>query len=84
MFTASEWVRQIVAKSQDEPMSTEAVLKSLEKHVGQGEKSLARVQAILEYIDSQLIERKGGQAMRDLWTTVADYLEKVQEAAAAA
>ena len=35
-------------------------------------------------IDGELIDRKGGQIMRDLWTTVADYLEKVQEGLAAA
>ena len=84
MASASIWVQQIVAKSQEEPMATEAVLKSLEKHVGQGEQMLVRVQGILEYIDGQLIERRGGQVMRDLWATVADYLEKVQEGRAAA
>jgi len=38
----------------------------------------------LNYIDGELIERRGGQAMRDLWQTVTDYLEKVQEGLAAA
>jgi hypothetical protein len=84
MASASEWVRQIVASSQEKAMTSEAVLKSLERHIGQGEKAIERVQAILEYIDGELIERKGGLVMRDLWTTVSDYLEKVQEARAAA
>ncbi len=83
MASSGEWVRQIVAKSQEEAMTTEAVLKSLERYVGQGEKTLGRVQAVLDYIDGELIERRGGQTMRDLWATVADYLEKVQEGIAA-
>ncbi len=84
MASAAEWVRQIVASSQDKPMTTEAVLKNLERHVGQGDRARDRVQAVLEYIDGELIERRGGLAMRDLWATVSDYLEKVQEAKAAA
>jgi len=84
MVTGNEWVRQILAKSQEEPMTTEAVLKNLERAVGLGEKALPRVQAILAYIDEQMIERKGGQVMRDLWATVSDYLEKVQESLAVA
>ena len=50
MASAAEWVRQTVASSQDQPMTTEAVLKSLERHVGQGDRARERVQAILEYI----------------------------------
>ena len=84
MASAAEWVRQIIASSQDKPMTTEAVLKSLERHVGQGDRARERVQAILESLDGELIERRGGLAMRDLWATVADYLEKVQESLAAA
>lgn len=84
MGSASEWVRHIVAQSQAEPMTTEDVLKSLEWHVGQGEQLMSRVQAVLDFIDNELIERRGGQVMRDLWSTVADYLEKVQESRAAA
>jgi hypothetical protein len=84
MASAGEWVRYIVSTSQDDPMTTEAVLKSLEKHFGQGEKALSRIQDVLHYIDNQLIEHKGGRVMRDLWATVTDYLEKVQEASAAA
>jgi hypothetical protein len=84
MASPSEWVRQILANSQSQPMTTEAVLKSLEKHIGQGEKALSRIQDVLAYIDGELIERRGGLAMRDLWATVSDYLEKVQEARAAA
>mgnify|MGYP001587396084 CR=1 FL=1 len=84
MLGPSEWVRQIIEKSQNEPMTTEAVLKSLERNIGQGEKTIERVQAVLTYIDGELIDRRGGQVMRDLWTTVADYLEKVQEASVAA
>ena len=83
MLTASDWVKHIVSRSQQEPMPTEDVLKSLERNVGQGEKALARVQAVLDFIDRELIERRGGQVMRDLWHTVADYLEKVQEGMAA-
>ncbi len=84
MYSASQWVGHIVATSLETPMTTEAVLKSLERYVGQGEKALARVQAVLDHIDRELIDRRGGQVMRDLWATVADYLEKVQEGMAAA
>ncbi len=84
MLSPREWVNQIVANSQQEPMTTEAVLKNLERNIGQGEKTLERVQAVLNYIDGELIDRRGGQVMRDLWSTVADYLEKVQEASVAA
>ncbi|MBY0370535.1 hypothetical protein K2X33_07610 [bacterium] len=84
MASAAEWVRQIIATSQTKPMATEAVLKSLERHIGLGDKALPRVQAVLEYIDGELVERRGGLVMRDLWATVADYIEKVQEAQAAA
>jgi len=84
MLGPREWVSQIVEKSQQEAMTTEAVLKSLERNVGQGEKAIERVCSILNYIDGELIDRKGGQIMRDLWATVADYLEKVQEGMAAA
>lgn len=79
MLGPREWVNHIVASSQQEPMETEVVLKSLERNLGQGEKMIPRVQAVLTYIDGELIERRGGQVMRDLWHTVADYLEKVQE-----
>jgi hypothetical protein len=65
-------------------MTTDAVLKSLERHVGQGEKALDRVKAVLDYIDGELVERRGGLVIRDLWATVADYLEKVLESLAAA
>ena len=84
MLSPREWVNAILAKSQEEPMTTEEVLKSLERNIGQGEKTVERVQAVLTYIDDELIERRDGQAMRDLWQTVADYLEKVQEGLAAA
>ncbi len=84
MLTASDWVKNIVSRSQQEAMPTEDVLKSLERNVGQGEKALPRIQAILNYIDGELIDRRGGQIMRDLWSTVADYMEKVQEGLAAA
>lgn len=84
MSSAGEWVRQIVAKSHEQPMSTEEVLKSLERHAGMGDRALLRVQAVLEFIDAELVERRGGPVMRDLWTTVADYQEKAQEAQAAA
>lgn len=82
--TAGDWVRQIAARSQEQPMSTEDVWKSLERYVGTGDKSLIRLQAVLEYIDAELVDRRGGIVMRDLWNTVADYQERVQEEAAAA
>lgn len=85
MASAGEWVRHIVAQSQTEPMTTEDVLKSLERYAGSNaEKLLPRVQAVLDYIDNELVERRGGQVMRDLWASVADYIEKVQEGRAAA
>ena len=65
-------------------MSTESVLKSLEKHIGQGERALPKIQEILEYIDRQLVERRGGIVMRQLWQTISDYQEKVLEGLAAA
>lgn len=49
-----------------------------------GTTSLARIQAVLEYIDDQMIERNDGPVMRGLWAAVTDYLEKVQEGLAAA
>lgn len=84
MASTSAWVQQIVAKCQEEPMGTEKVLLSLEKHVGQGEKALGKVQEVLEYIDRELVERRGGVIMRQLWQTVADYQDKVLEGRAAA
>ncbi len=81
---ASEWVNQTVAKCQAEPMSTEAILKSLERFIGVGEQTLSRVQAILDQLDQEMIERNDGPVMRQLWLTVSDYLEKVLEARAAA
>ena len=84
MASAGEWVRQTVAKCHAEPMTTEAVLKSLEKYVGHGERALGRTQEVLDYLDRQLIERNDGPVMRALWSTVADYCEKVQEGLAAA
>lgn len=82
--SARAWVSQIVERSQREPMETEAVLKSLERNIGQGPHMLEEVRSILHYIDGELIERRGGQIMRDLWATVADYQEKVLEGQAAA
>lgn len=82
--SAGDWVRQVVERSQAQPMSTEEVWKSLERYVGAGDKALIRLQAVLEYIDAELVDRRGGVVMRDLWNTVADYQERVQEAAAAA
>jgi hypothetical protein len=55
----------------------------LERHVGQGDKALGRIQAVLDFIDGELVERRGGQVMRDLWSTVANHLEQVQEGMAA-
>jgi hypothetical protein len=84
MANAAEWVRQTVAASQEEPMTTEALYKSLERHIGQGERALDRLRDVLEHIDQELIARNDGPVMRGLWAAVADYLEKVQEARAAA
>lgn len=83
MLVARDWVKHIITRSQEEPMPTEDILKSLERNIGLGEKAMPRVKAVLDYIDGELIERRGGQVMRDLWHTVADYLEKVQEGLAA-
>ncbi len=60
------------------------VLKSLEKNVGQGDKTPSRVQAILDHLDRELEERNDNQVLRDLRAAVGDYLEKVQEGLAAA
>ena len=84
MVRASEWVRQTVAKCQAEPASTEFILKSLEKVIGQGDQSLSRIQAILDEIDRELVERNDGPMMRQLWATIADYQEKLLEGRAAA
>jgi ferritin-like metal-binding protein YciE len=84
MANAADWVRQVVGAAQDQPMKTEPLLKSLEKHIGQGERAMDRLRDVLDYLDQQLIERNNGPAMRGLWAAVTDYLEKVQEARAAA
>jgi hypothetical protein len=84
MTRAGEWVRQVVSRSQEQPMSTEDVWRHLERYAGQGDKALRRVQDVLNYIDAELVERRGGLVLRDLFTTVTDYQEKVLETAAAA
>lgn len=84
MASASDWVRQIVASAQAEPLPTKSVWKSLERHVGQGDRAVARTREILDYIDRELIERNNGPVMRGLWSAVADYLERMQENIAAA
>ena len=84
MARTSEWVRQTIAASAAQPMSTEAVFKSLERHVGQGDRALVRAREVLGYLDAQLIECNHGPAIRQLWAAVADYIEKVQEGLAAA
>jgi len=78
------WVTQIIERSQREPMATEDVLKSLELNIGQGADMLESVRAILDHIDNELIERRGGQTMRDLWAALSDYQEKVLEGRSAA
>ncbi len=82
--SAGEWVRQMAAASSQQPMTTEAIWKALDKYAGAGANTLARIQAVLEYIDDQMIERNDGPVMRGLWAAVTDYLEKVQEGLAAA
>lgn len=84
MVSAREWVRQMAVKYQAEPLPTEAVLKLLERQVGQGEKMMLNVQAILDVLDRELIERNDSPIMRQLWLTVMDYYERVLEARAAA
>ena len=84
MLGAGEWVRQMVALSQERAVTTETVLKSLEKNVGQGDKTPGRVQAIIDQIDRDLEDRGDSQTLIDLRATVGDYLEKVQEGLAAA
>jgi len=97
MTRAQDWIRQTAAQCLAEPMTTEAILKSLERHVGdrsvgQGDgpgglvsdRVLARVQGVLAELDQEMIDRNDGPVMRQLWVTVADYLEKVLEARAAA
>ena len=54
MASASEWVRQTIARAQESPIENEALLKSLEKHVGQGDRMLERVDDVLNYIDGEL------------------------------
>jgi hypothetical protein len=76
--------RQIVAGSQEAAIATEAVLKSLERHVGQDGKGLGRIQTVLDYIDRESIEGRDGEVMRDFWSTVVDYLEKMREETVAA
>lgn len=84
MVSAREWVRQMAVKYQAEPLPTEAVLTLLERQVGQGEKMMLNVQAILDVLDRELIERNDSPIMRQLWLTVMDYYERVLEARAAA
>ena len=77
-------MRQTAAKCQDEPMPTETLLKSLEKVLGQGDQLLTRLQALIEHLDGEMINRNDGPVMRQLWAVVTDYHEKVLEARAAA
>lgn len=84
MSSASEWVRQIVASAQTEPLPTEAVWKSLERHIGQSDRALTRIREVLDHIDGELIKRNNGPVMRGLWSAIADYLERMQENLAAA
>ncbi len=84
MSSPRDWVRQIVATCQTEPMSTEAILKSLEKTVGVGDAAVLRIQAVLDLLDEEMIARNDGPVVRQLWLTVADYQEKVLESRAAA
>ena len=60
------------------------IQKSLERNVGQGPDMLEAVTAITDYVDNELVERRCGQIMRDLYVTLCDYKEKVQEGRAAA
>jgi hypothetical protein len=48
--------------------------------LGAQQSPLERVDDVLQFFDSELIERRGGPVMRDLWTAVAAYREKVLEA----
>lgn len=84
MVSAREWVRQMVVKCEDEPLPMDTILKLLERQVGQGEKMMLNVQAILDVLDHALIERNDGPVMRQLWLMVMDYYERVLEARAAA
>lgn len=84
MANANEWVRQIVAASEDEPLATDAIWKSLDKFAGAGPNALSRVRDVLDCIDGHLIERNDGPVMRGLWVRVADYMERMQEGLAAA
>jgi hypothetical protein len=65
-------------------MATEDVLKSLDRYVGQDDRSLDRAKQVLDCIDEEFIARNDGPVMRDLRATVAFYVEKVQEARASA
>lgn len=84
MATAAQWVRNTLSQAGTQPLVTETVWKSLDRHVGQGAGSLDKIRAVLDYIDNQLIERTGGRATSALWTLVADYLDRTQEEQAAA
>jgi len=84
MSSPRDWVRQVVATCQAEPMSTESILKSLEKAIGVGDAAVPRIQAVLDLLDEELIARNDGPVVRQLWLTVADYQEKVLESRAAA
>lgn len=49
-----------------------------------GDKALARIRAIHDHLDELMVDRRGGQVVRALWQTVADYSDKYLEATAAA
>ena len=77
-------VRRIVAESLVRPLPHEAVHARIEKYAGRGPLGIGRSRGMLEYIERELADRKGGVPMRSLWNAVADYLATTQAQLAAA
>ncbi|MHB1206404.1 MAG: hypothetical protein ACYCZX_12610 [Rhodospirillaceae bacterium] len=83
MANARRWTLDMIALSPMRPLAPEIIWESLEKYAGRGPLGVGRCRDLLDHIDGQLIERRGGPAMRALWQTVADYLDRVQQSLAA-
>ena len=83
MANPSRWTLDMISLSPMKPLAPDVIWANIEKYAGYGPLGVGRCRDLLDYIDGQLIERRGGLAMRALWQTVADYLDRVQESIAA-
>lgn len=85
MADACEWVSEIVAAGEHEPLATDAIWKSLDSYAGRGAAASGRVRDVLDYISVLLANHSESPLeapLAGLWVRVADYL-KVHERRAA-